>query len=70
MRLKFHINVQQGLKKTPEWAVRCIILLGYHHIHISFLRYKFLILDVIILFEIDLEALKTTLLPLAKMGGM
>ena len=51
--LKFHINVQKRFKKTPEWAVRLTLLLGYHHIHFSFRQYWFLSLDVIIVFEID-----------------
>ena len=52
--------MQRGLKKTIEWVVRFILLLGYHLIHmgyhlihISFLQYKFSMLDVIIVFEID-----------------
>ena len=46
------INVRQGLKKTTEWVVKFILLLDYHLIHISFLQYKFSILDMIIVFEI------------------
>ena len=52
-RLKFHINVRQGLKKTTEWVLRFILLLGYHLIHISFLQYELSLLDVIIVLEID-----------------
>ena len=52
-RLTFQINVRQNLKKTTEWVVRFILFLDYLPIHISFLQYKFSILDVIIVFEID-----------------
>ena len=37
-RLKFHINVRQGLKKVLNGLF--ILLLGYHLINISFLQYK------------------------------
>ena len=39
--------------KTPKWVVEFILLLGYHHIYISFLQHKLPILDVIIIFEIE-----------------
>ena len=39
-------------QKTTEWVDRFILLLGYHLIHISFLQYKFSILDVTVVFEI------------------
>ena len=39
-------------KKTTELIIRFLGSLGYHLIHISFLKYKFSILDVIIVFEI------------------
>ena len=49
-------------KKTTEGLVRLIVLLGYHLIHILFLQYKFSILNVIIVFEIDfLQNLKSKL---------
>ena len=53
-------------KKTPEWVVGFILLLRYHHIHISFIQYKFPILDRDYYISNRLEVLKTMLPPLAK----
>ena len=36
--------------QNPKWF---ILFLGYHHINFSFPQYKFLVLDVIIVFEIN-----------------
>ena len=52
-RLKFHIKVQEGLKKLLNGFVRLIFSLAYYQIHFSSLQYKLLVLDVIIVFEID-----------------
>ena len=45
-------QISARFKKTTEWVVRFILLLGYHLIDISFLLYKLSTLDVIIVFEI------------------
>ena len=54
-RLKFHINLQKGLKKTSEWFVWLfmffIALQPYPFFPSS--KSLFLVSDVIILFEID-----------------
>ena len=50
-RSKFYINIQQGLKKPPEWVFRFILLLSQHQIHFFVPQYKFIVLDAIIAFN-------------------
>ena len=58
--LKFLINVEKDLTKLLNGLLNLCrsyliltLLLGSHHIHFSFRRYWFLVLDAIIAFETD-----------------